>query len=40
MLTKAYNGSEFMFYPNELIIVNRKHRAVFSVEATKEEQLF
>lgn len=28
MLTKAYNGTEFMFYPKELIIVNRKHRAV------------
>lgn len=27
MLTKAYNGTEFMLYPNELIIVNRKHHA-------------
>lgn len=38
MLTKAYNGREFMFYPNELIIVNRKHRATFSAEEVEGEK--
>lgn len=36
MLTKAYNGTEFMLYPNELIIVNRKHRAVKTEKYTKK----
>ena len=34
MLTKAYNGTEFMFYPNELIIVNRKHAVEKRVRKT------
>lgn len=38
MLTKAYNGREFMFYPSVLIIVNRKHRAASKVEEVEGEQ--
>jgi hypothetical protein len=40
MLTKAYNSREFMFYPSVLIIVNRKHRATFSVEEVEGERNF